>query len=277
MLRGMTAVARLLIGAIFGVAAGAKLVDRRGFGLALTDFGFGPRGVRILAWAVPAVEALVAAGLLIDATAGTAALVGAALLIAFAAAIARALMRGTRPDCNCFGQLRPAQVGWPLLVRNALLAGAAVYVAATVPGDSVPWWLAAAVAALVLRARGARRSAGPRVGAVAPAVAGRDAHGRPASLHDLTTAGLPVALVLVSDECGPCRALVPELERWRPALEGRLALLTVEEGADALGVAATPSALIVAPDGRVASGTASGVAGVEALVRRALASPAAEM
>jgi thioredoxin-like negative regulator of GroEL len=83
--------------------------------------------------------------------------------------------------------------------------------------------------------------------------------------------GLPTAVVFISPDCGPCKALVPELARSRRAMDGRLTLLTVDDGASVFGVTATPSAMIVAPDGSVASGTATGVAGVEALVRSQLA------
>jgi thiol-disulfide isomerase/thioredoxin/uncharacterized membrane protein YphA (DoxX/SURF4 family) len=260
-----TSAARLALAAVFALAAGAKVLDPAGTRRALGEFGVRARAARVLAWVVPAVEGLAAAGLLINPTALVAAALAAALMLAFSVAIGRILRDGRRPDCNCFGQLQSTPIGWRVLARNALVGLAAIFVAATGPGDPIPPWLiAVALAAIATSlARIARRPRSvSRVGESAPPVVGLDR-----ALRD----GLPTAVVFVSPDCGPCRALIPELARWRSAMDGRLTLLTVDAGASEFGVTATPSALIVAPDGRIASGTATGVAGVEALVRLQLA------
>ena len=47
---------------------------------------------------------------------------------------------GRRPDCHCFGQIHSGPVGWPTLVRNAvlsLLAGAIAWRVRTDPGRSI--------------------------------------------------------------------------------------------------------------------------------------------
>lgn len=268
-----TSAARLILAAVLALAAGAKLLDRPGMRRALRDFGVAAQPAGSLAWIVPALELVAAAGLVLRPTARLAALLAAGLLVAFSLAIARVLRRGERPDCNCFGQLSSAAVGTGVVARNAVLTAAAALVAAAGPGRALAWWAvavaAAIVAALLARTWRARPARAPRVGDRAPKLAARDARGRPTSLERALEAGVPAAVVFVSPECGPCRALVPELVRWASALEGRLALVTVEDG-KAWGIEATPSAVIVAPGGRVASGVAAGVAGVEALVRAQL-------
>jgi uncharacterized membrane protein YphA (DoxX/SURF4 family) len=257
---------RLVLAAVFALAAGAKLLDPAGTRRALADFGVSATPGRVLARVVPAVETATAVGLLIEATTIAAAVVAAALMLAFGLAIARVLWNGRTADCNCFGQLSSAPVAWGALIRNALIGAGAVVVSVAGPGDAPPLWAIAAVAAatgaLLVRASRVRRPVELVVGARAPAVDGLDR-----ALED----GLPAALVFVSPGCGPCRELVPQLESWRGAMDGRLGLVTVEN-ASAFGVATTPSAVIVAPDGSIASGTATGAVGVEELVLARLAS-----
>ena len=279
MLLGVDAVAtavRLVLAAVLVLAAGAKLLDAHGTRTALGEFGVRADLARPLARVVPAVELAIAIGLTIDRTATVSGALAAALMLAFGVAIARVLRQGVRPDCNCFGQLGSAPIAWGALVRNALLGAAGVFVAARGPGDAIPAWLVAAalaaVCALLVRNRRARGRdvPVPRVGEPAPSVSGRDVHGRQVSLDRVLASGRPAAVVFVSADCGPCKGLLPELERWHAALGERLALLTVDELPNAFGVTSTPSALIVTPDGIVASGTATGVAGVESLVRAEL-------
>jgi thiol-disulfide isomerase/thioredoxin len=151
-------VVRLLLSAVFALAAVAKLADRGGFRRTLTAFGVpaGPAGP--LAVALPVAELLVAVALLPAGTAWWGAVGALALLLAFTAAIAVNLARGRRPACNCFGQVGAAPIGWSTLIRNGVLAAAAGVVvargpAATGPGPgdlvegvSTTWSLAAALA-----------------------------------------------------------------------------------------------------------------------------------
>jgi thiol-disulfide isomerase/thioredoxin len=58
--------------------------------------------------------------------------------LVFMAAIAVNLMRGRRPDCRCFGQLKSSPIGWTTLSRNAVLAGLAAFVAWQGRGNSGP-------------------------------------------------------------------------------------------------------------------------------------------
>jgi thiol-disulfide isomerase/thioredoxin len=126
--------------------------------------------------------------------------------------------------------------------------------------------------------------------AVAPRFeAGTLAGGR-TSLDDLLAPGLPLLLVTLSPGCGPCKRLRPDVAAWAQIFADQLTVAVLATGtpeanaasyADTphltvviddgdvrarLGTTGTPSAVVVGPDGRLASG----VAGGEALVRRLL-------
>jgi uncharacterized membrane protein YphA (DoxX/SURF4 family) len=103
--------ARLVLAAVLSGAGIAKLADRDGAREALTSFGVPTRWARPGAVALPVVELAVAVALLPRGSAWWAALGALGLLVLFSAAIGRALARGERPDCRCFGQLRPRPVG----------------------------------------------------------------------------------------------------------------------------------------------------------------------
>jgi peroxiredoxin len=137
--------ARMLLALVFGVAGGAKLVDRAGSQQALRDFGLpgwlaSPAGVLL-----PLVELGVAVALLPAVSAWWAAVAAMALLVLFVVGIGLSLLRGRRPACHCFGQLYSAPVGGSMLVRNlvlAMVAGAVVlsgYAGVGVGPSAVAW------------------------------------------------------------------------------------------------------------------------------------------
>jgi thiol-disulfide isomerase/thioredoxin len=109
-------------------------------------------------------------------------------------------------------------------------------------------------------------------------------------------------MVFASQTCGPCAQMLPELVRWSETLEERLAFALIESDvrdvealaeqisshgailtllddghdvASAYDVAATPTAVLVGADGRIASWHASGAGNIEGLIRSALEGPAA--
>lgn len=137
--------------------------------------------------------------------------------------------------------------------------------------------------------------AGLPVGATAPPFALRDLTGQTRSLPSLLEPGLPLALVFVSPACGPCAALLPEIGRWQAALEERMTIALISSGSsldnqiakdkhglrnlllqedaevmDAYRVSGTPGAVVVTPEGRVASVAVEGVYGIEPLIRLTL-------
>ena len=119
-------------------------------------------------------------------------------------------------------------------------------------------------------------------------------------LSSLLEGGNPLLLVFASQSCGPCLQLIPELIRWNETLSERISFVLIESGVEDAGeladyisqhgsirtlvdhdrsvneafqVNATPTAILVAPDGRVAAPQASGGGNIEGLVRVALELP----
>ncbi|MGH2856125.1 MAG: TlpA family protein disulfide reductase [Solirubrobacteraceae bacterium] len=118
--------ARLLLAAVFALAAAGKLLDAEGASEAVRAFGGPARAARPIALALIAAELAVALGLIVSAAAWWAAIGAALLLVALSLAVARSLRRGERPDCHCFGQLHSARIGVPTLARNLLLCAIAL-------------------------------------------------------------------------------------------------------------------------------------------------------
>jgi peroxiredoxin len=114
------------------------------------------------------------------------------------------------------------------------------------------------------------------------------------SRDDLLAPELPLLLLFTSPHCGPCAELLPDAARWQQELDGRLTVafasagtpdavrseatefglepvLVDEDGALArsFGVPGTPAAVLIAPEGRVASRTAVGRDEIVALLELA--------
>jgi len=284
-------ISRLLLAAVLACAAAAKLRDRAGAARAAEDLGV-PRALAgPVAVVLPVAELVIAAGLLPGATAVAAGWAALALLALFTVAIGLALLRGRAPVCHCFGELSAAPAGRGTLARNAALLGAAVVVAAAGPGASA-WQpevgaavafgaLAAGSGAVLLRLFAAHGRALERLDALEAAV-GRPAPdagppvGAPAPAAErLAVEPGRTALLLFTDPgCGPCRALEPVVAGWRERDE--LAVTVADERtAAAYGRPATPSAVLVGPDGRIASPLTSGPDAIRALVAAALDAAAA--
>jgi peroxiredoxin len=122
-------VSRLILTATFLVAGLAKLADQNGTRTAIAGFGASSAIARPLAFLVPVAELAVAVLLIPGSTAQWGAFGALALLAAFSAAIAANLLRGKKPDCRCFGQLKPTPIGPSTLVRNCGLGAVAVFAA----------------------------------------------------------------------------------------------------------------------------------------------------
>jgi peroxiredoxin/uncharacterized membrane protein YphA (DoxX/SURF4 family) len=144
------------------------------------------------------------------------------------------------------------------------------------------------------RKAGALGRGGLPVGYDAPVFTLPDLHGEQISLTDLLGRDRPVLLMFMSPGCGPCVGLMPRIRDWQQTLSERLTIAVLSTGTaeqnaafeehglddvllqeqkevtDLFGVIATPSALFVSRDGKIASTRAESEFGIEPLVRLAL-------
>jgi hypothetical protein len=261
--------ARLLLAAVFAVAAGGKLVSRSRTVETLAEFGVPESIRRPVAIALPLAELAIAVALLPAATAAWAALAAVLLLAAFTAAVARTLMQGREVDCNCFGSLGPSRISRWTLARNVLLlalAGGIAIAAQSDPGTSAVAWVgnldtaglallcggvAIVLAALnfgffwqlmrqngrllgeleALRAGGgAAAPSGPQPGDLAPSFALPALGGGGLALDGLLAAGRGLVVVVTDPGCGACEPLLPEIGRLQQDPETPVPLVMISRG-----------------------------------------------
>lgn len=110
---------------VFLLAAAGKLRALSATRQAARDLGVPSRIAPTVAVALPLVEATTAVGLLIPAGARWASVAALALVASFSLLVGVQLLRGRRPNCNCFGSGHESPIGPLTLVRNGLLAVAA--------------------------------------------------------------------------------------------------------------------------------------------------------
>jgi thiol-disulfide isomerase/thioredoxin len=133
-------------------------------------------------------------------------------------------------------------------------------------------------------------------GTAAPEFDLEPVRGAARSLAEMLASGRSAVLVFVSTTCGPCLQMLPSLARWQQTLAETLSLVAVfsgerpdierlcdehelngalaQEGDDTFklyALRATPSAVLIDPDGLIGSSPAEGVAAIEALIRSRLA------
>ena len=132
-------------------------------------------------------------------------------------------------------------------------------------------------------------------GTPAPEFALQSVGGERISFGDLLAPGLPLLLTFTNPGCGPCRALQPTLSRWQDEYAAALTFATISGGepaailgeaeghdltrvlvdpdfavSEAYQAGGTPSAVLVAADGQIASYLAAGADAIEQLVASAL-------
>jgi uncharacterized membrane protein YphA (DoxX/SURF4 family)/peroxiredoxin len=147
------------------------------------------------------------------------------------------------------------------------------------------------------RAQRMATSAAPGIpiGSRAPDFSLPDLKGNTVTLDSLLARGRPVLVAFVSPGCEQCVELLPKLSRWQRSLADRLTLVMMSTGnvkrneaifdeygmsdvllqefmevSDAFRIRGTPSAVVITPDGIVASNPAETVFGIEPLLRTAL-------
>src|SRR5215207_7337349 len=142
---------------------------------------------------------------------------------------------------------------------------------------------------------GAQTAPGLPVGSQAPTFSLSGLYGETLTLEALRASGKPVMLLFTDPDCGPCTALLPEIRRWQKehAQEeltiSLISLGSVEQNrakstehglrevllqkewevAHDYEAYGTPSAVLVGPDGKIASPLAQGSDAIKALVYRA--------
>lgn len=319
---------RLLLAAMFLVAAGGKLADLQSSRHTIEAFGvpagFAAAGGTLL----PVAEILTAVALLPTATARWGSLAAAVLLATFTGGVAYALSQGRTPDCNCFGVVSSEQISNRTIARNLVLIALAAVSVWRAPGSSVTSWttstsagdlvatLAVLTLALVLAfylqlrhqlgemrfdlASAQKRAPKPGLqpGDLAPEFELPTlSDDRRQSFEELRQRRLPALLVFASQSCGPCLQMLPELIRWNETMQERITFVLIEAGvedaenlaaniaqhgeiltlvdseravSDAYAVTATPTAVLVGVDGRIAAPQSMGAGNIEGLVRTAL-------
>ena len=147
--------AAVVLAAVFAWAAAAKGARHGATAAAFTALGV--PAPQILAVAVPIVEAVIAALLVIRPAVGGA--LALAALAAFTMVVVRAVSRGTSSGCGCFGARRTEPVGPADVIRNGVFAALAAVATGTERLVRPGWGAVAAVAvALMAAAVGLRKA-----------------------------------------------------------------------------------------------------------------------
>jgi uncharacterized membrane protein YphA (DoxX/SURF4 family) len=301
-------VLRLSLAVVYAAAAIGKLLTPGSTDLLIETFRLSPK-LRPAVNALSVLELGVGAALLFPLTSRVAAAVSCLLLSLFCALVVASISRGLAGTCNCFGRLHSSKLGWSTVVRNTVLisASAIVVVASDQPrvsllvnvlaGATRNVWITVAVAvvtvsfvtALLLSwaLRGRSREltdegaldggTGPFAQRHGPPVDPSSAQvvlldGRVTTLAERLAANTRNILVFIDPACGPCRSLLPDLQRLWSHTTDRLLLVTrgpVDLNRDLLaefprdrslvdvndtlmiryGVRATPSAVVLSASG----------------------------
>ena len=137
------------------------------------------------------------------------------------------------------------------------------------------------------------------LGEVAPDFELPNLQGQKRTLEGLRARGKPVILLFTDPNCGPCKAMLADVGRWQEVYAQKLSVALVGRGepeenaisasehgltnvllqedwevADAYGVDGTPSAVLVQPDGTIASPVLEGADEVGEFLVRKIEEPA---
>ncbi|HVN69595.1 MAG TPA: MauE/DoxX family redox-associated membrane protein [Candidatus Binatia bacterium] len=128
-------VVRVLLGGLLLVAGILKVGHPAELAASIAAFRLVPAAVAgPLALGLPYVEILLGAYLLVGLFTRAAAIVSTLQFVAYAAAIASAVLRHIPANCGCFGPGDSAVADWPHVAFDLALAGASAFVAAGAPG-----------------------------------------------------------------------------------------------------------------------------------------------
>jgi hypothetical protein len=163
---------RAALALLFVSASAHKLRDPIAFRAALDGYGLLPAApARVAARALPFAELGCAVALALPRTGVAGALLAVALLALYALAMGVNLLRGRRDlDCGCMGPGARGRIGGALVLRNAILAAAALATLLPVVPRALAWIDALTVVGAVA-ALAALYAASERLLAAAPALA----------------------------------------------------------------------------------------------------------
>jgi methylamine dehydrogenase accessory protein MauD len=139
-----------------------------------------------------------------------------------------------------------------------------------------------------------RPAEGLPLGEKAPPFSLQGLHGETLTLDALRAAGKPIMLLFTDPGCGPCSALLPEIGRWQEEHANELSISLISRGtpeenrakseehrltnvllqedwevSSSYQIGGTPSAVVVQPDGTIASPVAAGSEAIGTLVTQA--------
>ncbi len=137
----ISATLRIVLAAVFLIAAIHKLSDFRGFRATLEEYRLLPNGLILpAAAAFPLIEIGAAVALLTPAAARPAGVASFVLLCAYTLAIGINLARGRRDiDCGCSGPAMKQSLSEWLLLRNGILLGVALLCLAPAGARALIW------------------------------------------------------------------------------------------------------------------------------------------
>lgn len=287
-------VARIGVAAALMVAALGKLADPKASRESIAAFGVAAGVGGAVGWALIGAELVIAAALLFGPllfgpSYDWAAIAALVLLAIMSGTAAVNLIRGRTPECHCFGRLSRGPIGSSTLARNGMLAAAAGYVAISGRQPAPLIGLAALCGAAWLVLTASQRRV--RARAVAADFSLNDSTGTTWTLKRLLGEHRPVLLVFSQTGCAACQALLGDLQDWHVRLSDRLTLAVVNDSplagggrpapertgypvlvdpiaatASAYDVDATPSAVLIEANGRLAAPMARGGDEIDSLV-----------
>jgi thiol-disulfide isomerase/thioredoxin len=120
-------------------------------------------------------------------------------------------------------------------------------------------------------------------------------HGETLTLDALRSSGKPLMALFTDPGCGPCNAMLPDVGRWQEEHSQKLTLALISRGAveenktkasehslsnvllqndwevsESFEIRGTPSAVLISPDGKIASPVAGGAEGIRGLLSYAV-------
>jgi hypothetical protein len=299
----------VLLATAFGAAGALKLLAPvRGPTLASRFAERGPIEALAVA-SLPWIEFVLAGALLIEQFRQAAGVVCLVLLVVFSAVLVSSRRRGDALPCGCFGSTRGGPSWWPYARNIGLGALALVATIGGEPhGDprvlalmvvSLVGIVTSAVLARELRQQGTRATTAwkrelgeqPLKTLLEQILTTTD--GKSTSIDRWLSTGRSHAIVFVDPLCGPCRSLLPAVAALQRA-SGELAVATISRGpisenvelasefglapvavvpddslARGLGIRATPSAILITPEGHIVQTPAIGKGAILELLGRA--------